>query len=496
MSKRLLPLWVGVSLLVLVAFAIISSATSANAAAYVDVGRTQKNMAVQTAVIDFEGLPKGLILSALWAGNGISGDPIPGTIGVHGVNPKFAPSINAAVIFDGTCNGSPTTCTLNGEDADLYFPELGNFLIIDIRLGDRNGDGLVDDPNDDDRVGMYFEFDFSGYGPGKVTVDQFTVADVEAIEDNAHAEFYSNGDLIAVVPIPETGDNQKLTVPVGLSGVDFVRITLNGSGGIDNFQVSMEDALPTETPLPPTATPVPPTETPVPPTATATQVPPTATATATAVPPTATSTQVPPTATATAVPPTATATATAVPPTATATQVPPTATATAVPPTATSTATAVPPTATATAVPPTATATAVPPTATPVPPTPTATPANPGTGTIGYWKTHPNDWPVEEIVMGGVTYTKAEAIAIMWQPIKGDKSLNMFNQLVAAKLNVIIGNDSSCIADTIAAADAWMVTYPPGSGVGASSPAWQVGGPLHDTLDDYNNGLLCAPHRG
>lgn len=451
MSKRLLQILAGASLLVLVAFIIASSTATVKAA-------------MQTAVIDFTGLPKGLIVYSLSDGNGISGDPIPGTVSVNGFNPKFGVGTNAAVIFDGTCNGSPTTCTSNGDDADLYFPDLGNFLIIDIRLGDRDGDGLVDDPNDDDRVGMYFEFDFSGYGPGKVTVDSFTVADVEAIEDNAHAEFYSDGNLIAVVPIGETGDNQYATVPVGLSGVDFVRITLNGSGGIDNFQVSVDtpepptatptDEPPTETPVPPTETPVPPTETPVPPTET--PVPPTETP----VPPT--ETPVPPT-------------ETPVPPTET--PVPPTETP--VPPTETP----VPPT-----------ETPVPPTETPIPPT--ATPANPGTGTIGYWKTHPDAWPVDEIEIGGVTYTKAEAISIMKQPVKGDKTLNMFAQLVAAKLNVIIGNDSSCIADTIAAADAWMATYPPGSGVGASSPAWQVGGPLHDKLDDYNNGRLCAPHRG
>jgi hypothetical protein len=124
-----------------------------------------------------------------------------------------------------------------------------------------------------------------------------------------------------------------------------------------------------------------------------------------------------------------------------------------------------------------------------------APPENPGTGTLGYWKTHANAWPVETITIGGIAYAKADAIGWMKKPTAQDKTIGMFQQLVAAKLNVLIGNDASCIADTIAAADAWMTSHPVGSKVKASSPAWTVGSPLHTALDDYNNGEMCAPHR-
>ena len=68
--------------------------------------------------------------------------------------------------------------------------------------------------------------------------------------------------------------------------------------------------------------------------------------------------------------------------------------------------------------------------------------------------------------------------------------------LVAAKLNILIGNPYSCVSDTVLEADAWMATYGPvGSGVRANSDAWKIGEPLYLILDDYNNGLLCAPHR-
>jgi SdrD B-like domain len=117
-----------------------------------------------------------------------------------------------------------------------------------------------------------------------------------------------------------------------------------------------------------------------------------------------------------------------------------------------------------------------------------------GTGTPGYWKNHPEAWP-DTITVGDMTYDRDTAI--YWLKRVGkDKTTTMFSSLVSAKLNVLMGNDSSCVDDVIAAADAWMKAYGPvGSGVTASSPEWGEGQPLHTTLDAYNNGRLCAPHR-
>jgi len=115
------------------------------------------------------------------------------------------------------------------------------------------------------------------------------------------------------------------------------------------------------------------------------------------------------------------------------------------------------------------------------------------TRTPGYWKNHPDAWPVGEILIGGVLYTKAGAIAKMEMPVRGDKRITMFKALVAARLNVLSEADGSCISGTISAADAWMVTYG-GSRVPADSDAWKIGEPLYLMLDNYNNGLLCTPH--
>ena len=118
----------------------------------------------------------------------------------------------------------------------------------------------------------------------------------------------------------------------------------------------------------------------------------------------------------------------------------------------------------------------------------------PGTGTPGYWKNHPDAWPVSSLTVGGKFYTEAQAIYWLTQVGK-DKTTTMFSALVPAMLNVLIGNDGSCVNSTIVAANAWMAKYPVGSNVAASSPAWSVGSPLQIQLDSYNNGLLCAPHR-
>jgi hypothetical protein len=120
-----------------------------------------------------------------------------------------------------------------------------------------------------------------------------------------------------------------------------------------------------------------------------------------------------------------------------------------------------------------------------------------GAGTPGYWKNHPDAWKLDPIVIGGVSYSKAEAIEIMDSPGRGDKTYDMFAHLVATKLNVANGTATSCIADTIAAADEWMATYGPvGSNVRANSDAWKDSGEaLKNALDAYNNGLLCAPPR-
>lgn len=120
------------------------------------------------------------------------------------------------------------------------------------------------------------------------------------------------------------------------------------------------------------------------------------------------------------------------------------------------------------------------------------TPTGTGTGTIGYWKNHESEWPVTSLTLGGVTYSQNTLISILKTPTRGDKSIAMAKQLIAAKLNLTNGTDPSCITDTVDASDNWLAAH---GGVGSGQRQWDEGDLLHDDLDAYNNGLLCAPHR-
>jgi hypothetical protein len=158
-------------------------------------------------------------------------------------------------------------------------------------------------------------------------------------------------------------------------------------------------------------------------------------------------------------------------------------------PTATST-----PTATATFTP-TATAT------TTFTPTPTPTPSGVCPLTQGYWKNHPNAWPVTSLMLGSQTYTQAELLAILNTPVGGDASLNLAHQLIAAKLNIAAGSDPAPVSSTITHADSLLSMF---SGelpyhVAPSSNIGQMMVNDANRLDNYNNGTLtrgCSGQRG
>jgi len=164
-------------------------------------------------------------------------------------------------------------------------------------------------------------------------------------------------------------------------------------------------------------------------------------------------------------------------------------------PTATPSATASP-TATPSATPsatgsPSATATATP------SGTPTATATPSGTPGVcvrgqGYWKNHPDQWPVTELQLGNVTYDQEQLLDILHQPVRGNGLVSLAHHLIAAKLNIAAGADPSCIEETIAEADALigdLVVPPVGDGYLAPRDVEAI----KDILEDYNEGRLCAP---
>ena len=101
---------------------------------------------------------------------------------------------------------------------------------------------------------------------------------------------------------------------------------------------------------------------------------------------------------------------------------------------------------------------------------------------------------METIQLGCITYTQAQALAIMRHSSSQDKTYSLADQLIAAKLNVACKHsNASCVSSAIAAADAWLCQHPIGSGVRASSSAWHQIEDTFETLSRYNEGQLCAP---
>jgi hypothetical protein len=114
------------------------------------------------------------------------------------------------------------------------------------------------------------------------------------------------------------------------------------------------------------------------------------------------------------------------------------------------------------------------------------------TFTQGYWKTHPNNWPVSSLTLGTVTYTKAQLIATLKTPVGGNGLISLSYQLIAAKLNQANGASVPPeVASAIAAADALIggLVVPP-LGNGFLSPA--ATDSLTSTLDTYNNGFAAG----
>ncbi|MEM2439664.1 MAG: hypothetical protein QW493_00395, partial [Candidatus Bathyarchaeia archaeon] len=115
------------------------------------------------------------------------------------------------------------------------------------------------------------------------------------------------------------------------------------------------------------------------------------------------------------------------------------------------------------------------------------------THSIGYWKNHPEKWPTDEIEIGNITYTKEEALQILWGANARDATRMLAAQLIAAKLNRLSGA-SPCfyycgkqvnIDDVIFDADAFLTENPIGSNPQGEDR--QTALILKDILDAYND---------
>jgi hypothetical protein len=114
--------------------------------------------------------------------------------------------------------------------------------------------------------------------------------------------------------------------------------------------------------------------------------------------------------------------------------------------------------------------------------------------TQGYWKNHASAWPASALPMtlGSQSYTETELLAILNTPVKGDASLILADQEIAAKLNIANGSDPTPINATLTDADSLLSGF---SGklpyhVNPSSTIGQKMVADGAILNNYNNGAL------
>ncbi len=149
-------------------------------------------------------------------------------MGVHiSANNLVSGHPDLAIVFD---SANPT-----GDDGDLATPgyhatntiPYGKLLIIAENATDSNGDGLVDDPDDEggQPAGwLNLALDF------EQNQASFVFIDIE--ESGGTVDFRNNGSVVATIGIPAMGDNSRVTAAYAGLTFDEVRVNFAGSAAL------------------------------------------------------------------------------------------------------------------------------------------------------------------------------------------------------------------------------------------------------------------------
>jgi hypothetical protein len=114
------------------------------------------------------------------------------------------------------------------------------------------------------------------------------------------------------------------------------------------------------------------------------------------------------------------------------------------------------------------------------------------THTSSWWKHNPSQWPVANLTLGTVSYTKAQLIQILGKTAGSNGLIALAKQLIAAKLNILIGANPSSVNATIIAADTQIgsrVAPPVGTGTLTMSST----NVKTNTLGNYNSDCNHIP---
>jgi hypothetical protein len=120
------------------------------------------------------------------------------------------------------------------------------------------------------------------------------------------------------------------------------------------------------------------------------------------------------------------------------------------------------------------------------------------TYTVGYWKNHPEAWPSGcfPMTLGSNSYTAAEVMQILNEPVAGNGAISLAHQLIAAKLNICMGADPTAVSACVTAADLLLSScgadkIPP---LGTCNLAPGSTSASTQCMDDYNQGLTGPGH--
>lgn len=92
------------------------------------------------------------------------------------------------------------------------------------------------------------------------------------------------------------------------------------------------------------------------------------------------------------------------------------------------------------------------------------------------------------MTLGTVFYTNAQLETILQTPVKGDASVALAHQLIAANLNVDSGTDPTPIQSTLTDANTQLGTGTIPEGISPSSDVGQAMEADESVLDDFNSG--------
>lgn len=194
-----------------------------------------------SAVVNFQGFNHGDFTTSLTCAMGVTcAGNVPGQISVWGHNPwtePFASGANAAQVFDPNVSSpedTPDWDLLNPFDGGL--PDLGNIMFVsDMQYGL---------PSDEFQGAVSLSFDFTGFGPGYVMLNNLTIIDIDNEERSGTIEVYSlngGGSSVTIFPMPVTGNHRYAVLGINIAEVTRLVVNFPSSGALTDIQISVPD---------------------------------------------------------------------------------------------------------------------------------------------------------------------------------------------------------------------------------------------------------------